>query len=597
LYSSILQGESEYQFYNLENNFDQFKNLTNNFINSIGTIRQKIYDNKDYDIKLDINEFKKDIDNFNFYKNKFAPFLNILDGNKFNTPKLKKTIDILCEINSETNIREYADVVIRKQHEIQEEFSNEKLSLLFSSLSEFITLCGHLDFFVKMKKDIDNDIANGIENGLSESNIELMSKLDNTLFSIKNIFADKNSFLNEFIEGDFEDAKNFTRMIELKKSLDESYEIFHSKIKNNMGLSSYAEFLIESDKANLSDFIKAQSLDKTKIELTGSKYSTILLFEDNSIILKKRDGGESSISNINQYYYSLIDVVKEEFKEDLKKHPIISKRFLEEINLNFYNLNNARLAINTFLESKFTLKSAGFNIIDYFNNYNLKEDPLKRKLFENLDDKMNSVIQYHKVKQFAESIVSNKYIHLYNEESYKIFSEILDLEITTNQLQNLVGKKIAFYQTPEEFNGGLRTTLSKINGFYAESYLDKAEICNSKIISNENNILILQIDNFNQSAELGSNSWCISRNKHYFDSYTQDSGKQFFVYDFNLNNTDKNSMIGITLNKDEEINACYSKFDESIDILTENLDCYHKLIVNKLAENSKNIKLVKQINL
>lgn len=53
---------------------------------------------------------------------------------------------------------------------------------------------------------------------------------------------------------------------------------------------------------------------------------------------------------------------------------------------------------------------------------------------------MHKLIREHKIKKFAESIVSSKYKHLYNKESYKLFQELYDLSIDTKTLQEMIGK-------------------------------------------------------------------------------------------------------------------------------------------------------------
>lgn len=395
------------------------------------------------------------------------------------------------------------------------------------------------------------------------------------------MFSDKNNFINEFIEEEFKESKKFINFIALKEKLDESYKIFNNKFTNGMKFLKCSEMVLKNS-TDIKDFIKIQSFEKTKIELTGVKYSSIEIFEDNSIILNQRNGLQYSASDTKSYYNAIMDVIKNEFNEELKKFPMIAKKFVDEVNSNFNSITNAKIAIKTFLNSKGTLKATGFDVLSYFDNYDTIEDPLKRKLFENLDDKMNAIVKEHKVKKFAESIISNKYIHLYDENSYKIFAEILDSNVNTTQLQNLIGKKIALYNNTEEFNEGLRKVLDRINGFYLDTYLEKVKEKNAKIISNKDNVLIIQVENFEQSKNLGSTSWCISRDKQYFDSYTSDNQNQFFIYDFNFESTDENSMIGMTLNKNNDIYVCYSKFDEQIEIETEEISKYQRIIENKL---------------
>jgi hypothetical protein len=61
---------------------------------------------------------------------------------------------------------------------------------------------------------------------------------------------------------------------------------------------------------------------------------------------------------------------------------------------------------------------------------------------------------------------------------------------------------------------------------------------------------------------LGSSSWCISRDKHYFDSYTSNEKNQYFIYNFDYSSRDNKSMTGLTLNSDGSYNTAHKKDDE-----------------------------------
>ena len=96
-----------------------------------------------------------------------------------------------------------------------------------------------------------------------------------------------------------------------------------------------------------------------------------------------------------------------------------------------------------------------------------------------------------------------------------------------------IGKKLAAYKTPEEFNFALSRLVETYNSFNLEAIKAKADGVGAKTVFENDGILILQIDNFNQSKSLGSSSWCISRDPHYFSSYTENDNKQYFIYNFN----------------------------------------------------------------
>ena len=584
LYTSILTGETEYQYYTLKKNFENFKKLTENFIISLENIKN--FSEKEFKLE-NIFELKKYIDDFNYNKNKFSPYLKLIDSSVLEKEKITEKIEILYNISKDKSLKNEIENILLLYKTINENFSKENHDLTINDLSNFITKVNTLDFDVV-------GIIFLLKQNEERSNLKI-SLIESLLKDIKTMFSDKNNFINEFIEEEFKEGKKFIKFIELKEKLDESYKIFNNNFTNGMNFSKCSEMVLKNS-SDIKDFIKIQSFEKTKIELTGVKYSSIEIFEDNSIILNQRNGLQYSASDTKSYYNAIMDVIKNEFNEELKKFPMIAKKFVDEVNSNFNSITNAKIAIKTFLTSKGTLKANGFDILSYFDNYNTIEDPLKRKLFENLDDKMNAIVKEHKVKKFAESIISNKYIHLYDENSYKIFAEILDSNVNATQLQNLIGKKIALYNNAEEFNEGLKKVLDRINGFYLDTYLEKVKEQNAKIISNEDNVLIIQVENFEQSKNLGSTSWCISRDKQYFDSYTSDNKTQFFIYNFKLESTDENSMIGMTFNKDNYIYVCYSKFDEQVTMQTEEIMKYERIIEDKLDSSKLQEEMLKKIN-
>ena len=135
-----------------------------------------------------------------------------------------------------------------------------------------------------------------------------------------------------------------------------------------------------------------------------------------------------------------------------------------------------------------------------------------------------------------------------------------DLNLPDNSLQEYIGKKIAAFKTPEEFNGALSKFLESLNSFTLEATLNKAEKFGIQVISENHNKLILRINNFEESKTMGSSSWCISRSESYFHSYA-DGAEQYFLFDFSKENTDNASMIGITLHTNGEYSTAHYKDD------------------------------------
>lgn len=179
---------------------------------------------------------------------------------------------------------------------------------------------------------------------------------------------------------------------------------------------------------------------------------------------------------------------------------------------------------------------------------------------------------------FAHSIASNKYMHLYNDESYKIIEAIYDLKLKTDVFQDYIGKKIAAYKTPEDFNKGLTKFLNSFNDFSMDAVVNKAENAGVKIISQADDILIVQIEDYEQSKLLGSSSWCIVRDESYFNSYTDGGNKQYFLFDFSKDSADNESMIGFTIDIDGEHYAAHYKNDDGVESSDETLEYAHEMV-------------------
>lgn len=305
---------------------------------------------------------------------------------------------------------------------------------------------------------------------------------------------------------------------------------------------------------------------KLRVDLDGYKTSEIIVFVDDSMLGKRKDGSYFDIFTKKQLKSVHDSIIVEHIKNTFNKNPTIAKNFIEI----FYKEESA-LSIKRLLPSIETYS----NNIDFFNNkpFDLKaeyEDSFKKygkeiyRVYEDLDDKMNKKIKKHKVYQLAHSIASSKYRSLYNEESYKIIEDIYDLNLKTDIFQEYIGKKIAAYKTPEQFNEGLSKFLSSFNSFEMDSMINKANEAGARIISQDDDILILGIDEYEQSKLLGSSSWCIVRDEHYFKSYTSYGNEQYFVFDFSKESSDESSMMGITLDNRGDYSAAHFKDDSEM---------------------------------
>lgn len=295
-------------------------------------------------------------------------------------------------------------------------------------------------------------------------------------------------------------------------------------------------------------------------------------FNDDSVLLEH---GESliSIPDNTELFVYINEYCNDLLHAKLHKHPYVLKK------LKSVTKNNNRLFVidicNYYLENKDILKLEGFNLIEQ------TIDDLE-KIFDN----MLKIVNDHKLNKYTNSIISNKYKHLYNEKSLKLFKRLIDMKVTEKQLQSLIGKKIAIFKTSTDLNNALQKQIDIFDGFTIDAMIDKLKRNNVKKYISRNNILIFEVENYKQSVSLGSSSWCICYSNALFNKYTENEGKQYFIYDFSKKSDSMLSMIGLTLNHKNEYMTAHQKDDTHIN--EEKVEKFIKLIHENMV--FKNIK-------
>lgn len=391
---------------------------------------------------------------------------------------------------------------------------------------------------------------------------------------------DPSTFSNK---NDLSDIKNLIDKDKIIETIKNIYTVFYNieckiNIEHPNVLESKADEyakIINNNQSSVNEFMVNKFLDTNSnnfIELSKTnKYSKFVYFEQgNSISVQTRDKEVFKIGNSHDASLLIVDIFKYELANILRKKPTVAKMFLNILSSDPSQITGAIIAANTYLNNENILKSNNFEITESNNSS-----------FEELDDSMNNCIKTHKSKQYAHSIASNKYLHLYNSASYHVIKQIEELGIDVKFLQDSIGKKIAGFKDSNSFNEALTRMYNSYSDFSMENMLIKSSSNNVEIISNEDNILILKIENFDQSKRLGSSSWCISRDDYYFNSYTKDGNQQYFIFNFNKTSSDHESMIGLTLLKDGKYSTSHLKNDSHYSVNPFLEDIQLKIISNK----------------
>lgn len=186
--------------------------------------------------------------------------------------------------------------------------------------------------------------------------------------------------------------------------------------------------------------------------------------------------------------------------------------------------------------------------------------------FEELDDKINSIILENDNKKFAYKFVSNKYKFLIDDEVIRLFGELRTIDNSHSRIQSLLTSKLAAYKTIEEFKEAITKVINSFKGAYDSDTIEIEVIEAGGIVLFKNDkYLICETPSFQSCKKLGSSSWCISRSNSYFRHYAGKTGKQHILYDFTYNRSHQYAKIGVTTDIMGRINHSYDNYDYSCD--------------------------------
>jgi hypothetical protein len=385
-----------------------------------------------------------------------------------------------------------------------------------------------------------------------------------TYSNYKNMLNDLNEEYQDTLQERFHDildnitAESFNLLNSFRTILDELLDRIHEKNPEALSTMStqYSKELNNSN-GDISQFLLDKTFNETitasiKLE-ENQKIQAYIVFEDNSIAVKKK-GVFSPVNTSTELDDSYADLKESIISYKLKKRPKIAKIFIE-IAKESVNFSSALAAIDTFVQNEQILK-------------NMKMDPniFVNNSFEVIDDHMNSLISEHKNYQYATSILSSKNKHLLTPECMKSFKVLKEMNITEQELQNVIGKKLAAIKTPDDLESYLTRVIAQYTGFTHEVVSDKLVRANIKPVYDQEDVLVFPVTQYQDSKNLGSPSWCIVRDSSYFETYTDYNKKQYFLYDFSKNEKDNDSLIGFTLTHEGEFHTQHLRDDDYVSV-------------------------------
>lgn len=159
------------------------------------------------------------------------------------------------------------------------------------------------------------------------------------------------------------------------------------------------------------------------------------------------------------------------------------------------------------------------------------------------------LIRRHKEEQLINKCLnkSNREL-LVDHRTFSLFYDIFIL-IGENNFKKLIEPNLFAFNNPHEFNKYLNNFKFWHNKWNKEHILLAIENydLNAQLCYQEENMIIIKIEDFEAARILGTHSWCISREEKFFKSHKNEIDNLYFLYDFNKEQYNKTSLIGVTI--------------------------------------------------
>lgn len=394
----------------------------------------------------------------------------------------------------------------------------------------------------------------------------------------KEVYNEKIEYADSFFMSINEEVSKYESIL-YKMTIDIETLKDQVKEKSPEVMLTMAHKFCNSQSTNVTDisnFLKSKDFDdliEARVQLKGQSKPDNILFKDGSYACADKGEYFHTISPIF-YYNQLHDLHDSVIGHLSRKKPKIAsffKNFIAD-----EKIVDLIPVLDTYQQYSDVINRAGLNIFEMSN-----------KSMEVVDDRFNAIILEHKTNQYVGSILSNKYEHLLSDEARDMFKILYETGVTKQSLQDYIGKKIAALKTPEEFLEYVTRVKDHFSGFSEDALSVKLEGNGIVPCYNKDGIIIFNVESFDISKKLGSASWCISRDDYYFNGYTDQGSRQYFMYDFNKKETDNTSMIGFTLKQNGTVRASHLKNDDDFKFL----DKYSELHLEVLKNDFKEFKL------
>lgn len=250
------------------------------------------------------------------------------------------------------------------------------------------------------------------------------------------------------------------------------------------------------------------------------------------------------------------------------------KTIIKEL-IKFHNQNND-LITNNFMVA---LENEDKESMLFFLNKIKTSISIINVIKNNSFEKIYDILEFKKNNYEFQKVLSKKlsksHYDFINDEALDKIKSILSQNISANDFHEMYIRKSSKYKTKEAVNIELSIFLKNIGEWNSKIYKDLFSKYNVTYKEIDINVFIANIESYEQSSLLGTRNWCIVTSEPLYDSYTRGDKKQLFIFDFNKETTDNLSLVGVTLDPDNNYHYIQDRNDKAI-----NEDCLKKEYLN-----------------
>lgn len=195
-----------------------------------------------------------------------------------------------------------------------------------------------------------------------------------------------------------------------------------------------------------------------------------------------------------------------------------------------------------------------FDVIQNSIHYDPKTNDNK-SLKEYLEDNIFAFKNRAKNEKFINSLFSSKDNFKKSERIINTLSKMLQSNKDGQIFVSNLFKKMVIFKSEQELYDNILLLKKRMEDDWSDvgvrlkiqKYIDNggAEI----VFSEDDTSMIVKVNNFETMKEIGTNQWCIAREKHYYEQYNTLDANQYILYDFTKPKSHNESLIGATISR------------------------------------------------